>query len=266
MDKEKKNSEYWANRVANETWNKYNSYEEQNKNLLEFYKEAILDIEEELYRLMIKIGEKPTLTDMHDNNRLTKLKKKMEGIVKELTEKTIEHNKDQLIEAIKEQYKDVSIAIGKEDFSLPKKREMEMMLNNPWSGMNYSERVWENNRVLASNLNEILTRGLIQGKSVMDMTKELNDRMMKGFNRSHTLIRTEVMHYMNESSLKSYKDANVKEVEIYAAEDERTCEHCGSEHTKVYKIDKAPILPFHPRCRCTYLPVIKFETNKKEVV
>lgn len=252
-----KNSEYWAKRVAEETWNKYNSYEEHNKNLLDLYQEAILDIEEELYRLSVKLGERPSLTDMHDTNRLTKLKKRLENIAKDLSEKSIEHCKKQLTKAIKEQYEDVIVRVTNEDFSLPKKKEIDMMLNNPWSGMNYSERIWENGRVLAFNLNEILTRGLIQGKSIMDMTKELNERMMKDFNRAHTLVRTEVMHYMNESSKKAYKDANVKEVEIYAAEDERICKHCGAEHEKVYDINNAPILPFHPRCRCTYLPVIK---------
>ena len=169
-----KNSEYWAERVAEETWNKYNSYEEYNKNLLELYQEAILDIEEELYRLSVKLGERPNLTDMHDTNRLTKLKRRLENIAKDLSEKSIEHCKKQLTEAIREQYEDVIARVTNEDFSLPKKKEIDMMLNNPWSGMNYSERIWENGRVLAFNLNEVLTRGLIQGKSIMDMTKELN--------------------------------------------------------------------------------------------
>ena len=64
------------------------------------------------------------------------------------------------------------------------------------------------------------------------------------------------MHYLNESAFKAYKDGGCEEVEIYAAKDERTCEICGTRHQKKYKIDKRPILPFHPNCRCTYLPVI----------
>ena len=51
-------------------------------------------------------------------------------------------------------------------------------------------------------------------------------------------------------------------MEIYTAKDERTCEVCGTRHEKKYKIDKRPILPFHPNCRCTYLPVIN--TNNIE--
>lgn len=257
-------SNYWADRVANETWERYNSYEEQNKNLLEFYKEAIYDIESELQRLMLKLGDKPSRSDMYDKNRLKRLKKKFEGIIKDLSSNTLEHGNKLIQQAIKEQYQDVITTISNEDFALPNKKEMEMMMNNPWSGMNFSERVWENNRVLASNLNEILTRGIIQGKSFSDMAKELDDRMMKGFKRAHDLVRTETMHYMNESSKKAYKDVGVNELEIYAAEDERTCEVCGAEHEKTYPMEEAPILPFHPNCRCTYLPILKLKRNKEE--
>ena len=55
------------------------------------------------------------------------------------------------------------------------------------------------------------------------------------------------MHYLNESAFKAYKDGGCEEVEIYTAKDERTCEICGTRHQKKYKIDKRPILPFHPR-------------------
>ena len=70
------------------------------------------------------------------------------------------------------------------------------------------------------------------------------------------------MHYLNESAFKAYKNGGCEEVEIYAAKDKRTCEIYGTKHKKKYKIDKRPILPFHPNCRCTYLPVIN--TNNIE--
>ncbi|MEG0709493.1 MAG: hypothetical protein RR481_04600, partial [Longicatena sp.] len=45
---------------------------------------------------------------------------------------------------------------------------------------------------------------------------------------------------------------------------ERTCEICGTNHEREYDIDKAPILPCHPGCRCTCLPVIDNPYNKIE--
>lgn len=70
------------------------------------------------------------------------------------------------------------------------------------------------------------------------------------------------MHYLNEASRKGYKDAGVQKVQFWAAEDERTCETCGAMHEKIYPIEKAPILPLHPHCRCTWLPVLEEEVIK----
>ena len=46
-----KNSEYWEKRLASETWKTYNSLEEKNRELLEFYIDASESVKEELYRL-----------------------------------------------------------------------------------------------------------------------------------------------------------------------------------------------------------------------
>lgn len=58
----------------------------------------------------------------------------------------------------------------------------------------------------------------------------------------------------------------VTKVQWWAAEDERTCETCGANHEKEYDIDKAPILPCHPGCRCTWLPVIDDGLKKIDIL
>ena len=65
------------------------------------------------------------------------------------------------------------------------------------------------------------------------------------------------MHYLNESSKKAYQDAGVEKLQYWAAEDERTCEVCGSYHEEIMAYDEIPILPLHPNCRCTYIPIIE---------
>lgn len=44
-----KNSEYWEKRLASETWKTYNSLEEKNRELLEFYIDASESVKDELY-------------------------------------------------------------------------------------------------------------------------------------------------------------------------------------------------------------------------
>ena len=268
MVRKMKNSKYWEGRVANKTWDIYNSTLEKNKALLEMYQEAYLDLSEELYRVTEKInGGKPTLTDMHKLNRLSKLQENFEKIIKELVENVELNSKQVMFNAFKDNYKNIMSSLGKEEFAEVNKSLMEELLEKPWHGGYFSERLWKNTSILANNLNELLTQGLIQGKTIAEISIGLSNLMQQGFNVTHRLVRTETMHYLNQSSHRAYKDAGCEKVQIWAAKDERTCSICGKQHGKIYSIDKAPTLGFHPNCRCTYLPVIEVEkSNAKESV
>lgn len=261
-----KNSEYWEKRIANNTWKTYNSLEEKNRALLEMYQEASLNISDELYRVAEKMKTStPTLSDMHKFNRLTNLQKNMENIIRELGENVEKFGKDNMIEGFKDTYSNVMAQLGITEFDMVPKKIMEEMMKRPWQGGTFSERLWKNTQVLAMNLNDIVTNGIIQGKTVTEMAIQLNNAMNTGFNVSHRLVRTETMHYLNESAFKGYKDAGVVEVELWAAEDERTCEVCGAKHGTKYRIKGRPILPLHANCRCTYLPVIETMKDKDEL-
>lgn len=260
-----KNSEYWEKRIAEPTWNTYNSLEEKNKALLEMYQEASLSISDELYRVAEKMKTAtPTLSDMHKFNRLTNLQNNINSIIKELALNTENFGKKNMYEGFSENYKATMESLGQIDFAMPNQKLMEQLLNKPWLGSNFSERLWKNTKVLAMNLNDILTTGITQGKTVTEMSIQLNNRMNQGFNEAHKLVRTETMHYLNESSFKAYQDAGCEEVQVWAAVDERTCKICGLRHGNIYRMRDRPTLPFHANCRCTYLPVIDEEDAKKD--
>ncbi|MCI6276269.1 MAG: minor capsid protein [Clostridium sp.] len=261
-----KNSEYWGKRIANNTWKTYNSLEEKNRALLEMYQEASLNISDELYRVAEKMKTStPTLSDMHKFNRLTNLQKNMENIIRELGENVEKFGKDNMIEGFKDIYSNVMAQLGITEFDMVPKKIMEEMLKRPWQGGTFSERLWKNTQVLAMNLNDIVTNGITQGKTVTEMAIQLNNAMNNGFNVSHRLVRTETMHYLNESAVKGYKDAGCEEVQLWAAVDERTCPTCGIKHGNIYRIKDRPVLPLHANCRCTYLPVVdETGTSKNE--
>ena len=81
-----KNSEYWEKRIASETWKIYNSLEEKNRALLEFYIDASENVKDELYRLAEKHSKDGvlSLSEMHKLNRLAELNRKFEKIIEEL--------------------------------------------------------------------------------------------------------------------------------------------------------------------------------------
>lgn len=261
-----KNNEYWEKRIAEKTWDTYNFTEEKNRKLIELYQDASRKIREELYELAEQLSRNGTLsrTEMYRQQHLQKLEKKYRKILYELAEKIEEFAKENMEQGMQEVYEQISIALDVPEFSLPDKELMQKLIEEPWRNGNFSERLWKNQKKLMKALKNVLVIGMQQGKNITDMAVELNAVMGKGFYAAHRLVRTETMHCLNQSCLQRYKDAEIKKVSFWAAKDERTCEICGAMHGKKYDIDKAPVLPVHPNCRCTYLPVVENEKHSVE--
>lgn len=261
-----KNNEYWEKRIAEKTWNIYNSTEENNRRLIELYQDASRKIREELYEIAEQLSKNGTLsrTEMYRQQHLQQLEKKYRKILYELVRNTEEFAMENMEQGMQEVYKQISIAIEVPEFSLPDKELMQKLIEEPWRGGNFSNRLWKNQQKLMKALKNILIVGIQQGKNITDMAVELNAVTGKGFYVAHRLVRTETMHCLNQSCLQRYKDAEIKKVRFWAAKDERTCKICGAMHEKEYDIDKAPALPVHPNCRCTYLPVIENEKHSVE--
>ena len=189
-------SNYWEKRIANDTWTTYNNLEEKNRALLEMYQDASRAISDELYTLTEKLQTAtPSLSDMHKYNRLTGLRNKMESIIRDLGENVETFGKENMFEGFKDTYSNVMAKLGKLEFDEVPKKVMEEMLNRPWQGGTFSERLWKNTQVLASNLNEILVNGLTQGKTVTEMAIQLSNMMNTGFNISHRLAKTNLCRY-----------------------------------------------------------------------
>lgn len=263
---EKNSPEYWEKRIAENIWNTYNNAEEKNRLLMEFYQDASKKIRDELYALAEKLSHNGilSLSDTYKYDRLTKLNKRYQDIVKELGVKTEDTARKTMQDGFKQVYGTVREKMGDIDYAQPNKKLMDEMLERPWRGGNFSERLWADQKQLAAGLNDLLLTGLQQGKTATEIAIGLNNLMGKGFNAAHRLVRTETMHYLNAAAVKGYKDSGVKKVQYWAASDERTCDHCGTGgyHRNIYPIDRAPVLPIHPNCRCTYLPVISQERDK----
>ena len=258
------NSEYWENRIAKETWRTYNNVEEQNRDLLRMYEKTSSSIKRELYALAEEAEKTGELTRTQQY-RFNKLLGQQGAIFQEIEKLGTSIEKSQtsrMKTAGRAVYKNVMESLGIDNFSFPNKKEMEQMLRSRWHGSFFSERLWNDMGVLERNMNGVINNFIATGKTVTETAVQLSNVMQKSFNVAHRLVRTETINYMNRSALRGYKDAGVKKVQWWAAEDERTCKICGANHEKEYDIDKAPILPCHTGCRCTWLPVLDDETPK----
>lgn len=124
-----------------------------------------------------------------------------QGSVEDFTKKNMQ-------EGFQKVYKNAAISVGGIDFTMPNKK----LMNTLWRGDTFSGRLWKNQTKLAHNLNSLLLIGLQQGKTATEIAVALHNRMGQGFNECHRLVRTEMMHYLNDATMQRYKDAGAEYV------------------------------------------------------
>ena len=141
------------------------------------------------------------------------------------------------------------------DFSFSKidKNMEKALLTERWSGKNYSERIWGNTDILAENVSEIVGSGLLEGRSLAKMSKELKERFKVNKYYAERLIRTEVNHFNNEADAMAYEEMGVDMYVFVATLDNRTSEICQTMDGKKFpykdKEEGVNFPPLHPNCR-----------------
>ena len=134
-------------------------------------------------------------------------------------------------------------------------KHVEQVLRAPWSGKNYSERIWGNSDKLARTLQDTVFNSVHRGVPVEKLVKEVQERMNVGKNDAVRLVRTELNYVHNQATLDSLKSANMEYFQFIATLDKRTSSVCREHDNHVYPIDEAEVgtnvPPLHPRCRST---------------
>lgn len=157
-------------------------------------------------------------------------------------------------------------------FDKPNTNKIKILTEYPWSGKNYSNKVWGNTDALINNLDSIITAGLIQGKSIKELSKSLDIAMYGNSGSKGTLyncerlIRTENAFIVEEATADAYSSMGVEKYEISVTLDTKTSKVCQEQDGKVYKLkDKKTGVnypPFHVFCRTTTLPIIEWEDKE----
>ncbi|ASJ54416.1 hypothetical protein BP422_13125 [Brevibacillus formosus] len=152
-------------------------------------------------------------------------------------------------------------------FSVIDERAIDFILQYPWSGKNYSQRIWKNRAKLAHVLQEKLVQGFIQGQSNQKMARNLAVSMDAAYKNALTLIRTETTFVANMAATAGYKKSGVVEYEFLATLDQRTSELCQEHDGKVYKVADAKsgvnLPPLHVKCRSTTVPYFGKKTGER---
>lgn len=252
------NQKYWSGRTQRAAHGLYTSQEEKTAAYLSTYTKAYNDIEKETAALYAKYsyeGKLP-LSELYRYERNTKYIEQLKKICADLGASEGAIMKTSFESLYQSAMKDVMKGFGI-DFGKISQKQMDQILNHPWSGADYSSRLWKNKDDLINKLSQTVTRGSIQGKSITEMTRELRDHIETSAYNARRLIRTESMHFINQGQLDGYRKSGVTQVEILTAADERRCPECGALDGQIVDIKEADtVLPVHAQCRCTYCPVI----------
>lgn len=141
------------------------------------------------------------------------------------------------------------------DFSFNKIDEqlMNSMLNERWSGLNYSQRIWGNTDILATSLSEVLGGALLSGQGLEKTARQIRERFNVGKYYAERLVRTETNHFNNEADAMAYEEMGINQYVFIATLDSRTSDICQSMDNKIfdYKDKEVGINfpPLHPNCR-----------------
>ena len=147
--------------------------------------------------------------------------------------------------------------------------KIKTVLDRPWSGANFSERLWSNTDKLAQTVKQEIVNGMIQGINLQTMTKRVSERFETAKkNDVERLLRTEVNYVLNQATLDGYKEAGIEKYEFSATLDSRTSQICSELHGEVFEIKKIAVglnyPPMHPRCRSTTIPIVDYEDLIKQ--
>lgn len=168
-------------------------------------------------------------------------------------------------------YRDTFIEVTKDlgVNAIVSRDKIKAVLDRPWSGANFSQRLWSNTDKLAQTVKQEIVNGMIQGINLKTMTKRVSERFETAKkNDVERLLRTEVNYTLNQATLDGYKEAGIEKYEFSATLDSRTSQICSELNGEIFEIKKIAVglnyPPMHPRCRSTTIPIIDYESLIKQ--
>ena len=149
-------------------------------------------------------------------------------------------------------------------------RTLESILNSPFNQDRlqslYSRNFQEMKgvtRAMDQQISRILTEGLASGIGPRELARQMANRVDKiGISRARTIARTEIIRANAEATLTTFEQLEITTVTIRAefktVGDDLVCVVCEELEGEIFSIKEARgLIPQHPNCRCTWLPVTR---------
>lgn len=266
------NEQYWIDR-ANRRMDGYQiSAIKQARIINRSYNQTCSYVQSEIAKILRHIGDEDSLAYEYRMRRLNVLLANTRKMMQELYGITLNDTTDFLRSIIPEAYYhtifDVAQGAGEQPvFSAVNTRLIDKIVNDQWSGKNYSQRIWWNTSKLSEDVQQLLTTAAMSGESIYKTSRRLSERFGESMNNSVRLIRTETTYACNQAEMASYKSLDIDRYKFVATLDTRTSTICQKLDGKVFETKDAQAgknLPsMHPNCRSTTIP--SFEDGMPEI-
>lgn len=224
------------------------------KMTLEDYERRIKEFEKDYPEYAAKL--RIELETLAMKSRITRLDSLKTQIDIELNRKA-SRDYDVVKKGISDVYRDF-YTINTTDFGLTgvhtilPKATLERLMQQPWSGENFSERIWGNTEALGKVLKQEIIQSFMQGISVKDLSDRIEKRFITDRYNTERFVRTELNHALNETTKLSYEEAEIEEYEYLAEIDGRTSDICRELNGQKFKMKDAKVgvnyPPMHPNC------------------
>lgn len=134
-------------------------------------------------------------------------------------------------------------------------KSLEDVLRDRWSGKNYSERIWKNQKLLGQTLKQEMVTAVHRGESVEAVSKRIAQRMNVSTKNATRLVRTELNYVENRAALDSIRASGMDYYRFIATLDNRTTPICREHDGRIVSVEEASpgdnLPPLHPNCRST---------------
>lgn len=144
------------------------------------------------------------------------------------------------------------------------RRQIEAVVNGSFHNATFSERLWNQQDALKSELDRLLSRALIQGLNPRAVAPALRKKFGASEMAADLLMITELCRVQTEAQKMAFKEYGYEEYTFIC--NGGACEACEGLSGKHFKVSEmqpglnAP--PMHPRCRCStaaYMDREKFD-------
>ena len=239
-----KNKEYWEERAILKDKLLEKDINKIEKKLLKLFKDTRKEVLNELKIIYADI-EATEYEKYRIDSLVTSINMALDNLY--------QRNEEELTKAFIDLYckfdKEASIDLGV-SFNIINENLIREIIKTKWSGLSFSERIWEHRRRLAFTIKSELSAGLTRGDSLQDISKKISDKFNTSYSNAIRLVRTESCWVMNEATVNNYKENGIKEYEFMAFLDKKTSPQCRELDGEVISLEDAKagknLPPLHP--------------------